>query len=166
MQFWKRLKVAAVQQRRLKRCAGWRSCRERRDAGIARRNALLTKDEKEYWEKVKRDGWEDKLHELIKLNTNHPGMHVKTLYNLAVLQVCRYNQRIAMLRAKFKKEGKDPRLVAPTFHAGCRRFTATPSVTFLHDFVTACRRGSTFMQTKSNRATAALALSYAGANLT
>jgi hypothetical protein len=50
-----------------------------------------------------------------------------------------------------------------TFYAGCRRFTATPSVTFLHDFVTACRRGSTFMQTKSKRATAAPALPYAGA---
>jgi hypothetical protein len=35
------------------------------------------------------------------------------VYNVVVPEVCRYNQRIAMLRAKFKREGKDPRLVAP-----------------------------------------------------
>jgi hypothetical protein len=58
---------------------------------------------------VKRDGWSNKLHELIKANSEEPGMHVRTPYNLAVPIVCKYNQKIAMLRARFKKEGKDPR---------------------------------------------------------
>jgi hypothetical protein len=72
-----------------------------------------SKREREYWEKVKRDGWGNKLHEFIKSSTNQGATPVRTPYNLAVPQVCRYNQKIAMLRAKFKKEGKNPRLVAP-----------------------------------------------------
>jgi hypothetical protein len=55
-----------------------------------------------------RDGWGNKLHEFIKSNTNQAATPVRTPYNLTVPQVCRYNQRIAMLRAKFKKEGKNP----------------------------------------------------------
>jgi hypothetical protein len=63
---------------------------------------------------VKRDGWGDKLHELIKSNTHHVAISVRIPYNLAIPQICRYNQRIAMLRAKVKKEGKDPQIVVPT----------------------------------------------------
>jgi hypothetical protein len=92
---------------RLEKLQREKRCRERAEERAA------NKREKECWKKIRHDGWGDKLHELIKLNTNHPGMHVRTPYNLAVPQVCRYNQRIAMLKAKFKKEGKDPRLVAP-----------------------------------------------------
>jgi hypothetical protein len=72
-----------------------------------------SKREKEYWKKVKRDGWGNKLHKFIKSNSNQATTPVRTPYNLVVPQVYRYNQRIAMLRVKFKKEGKDPRLVAP-----------------------------------------------------
>jgi hypothetical protein len=54
---------------------------------------------------VKRDGWGDKLHDFIK------ALPLRTPHNLAVPHVCRYNQRVAMLRAKFKAEGKDPHLV-------------------------------------------------------
>jgi hypothetical protein len=62
---------------------------------------------------VKRDGWSNKLHEFIKSSTNQGATSVRTPYNLDVPQVYMYNQRIAVLRAKFKKEGKNPRLVAP-----------------------------------------------------
>jgi hypothetical protein len=72
-----------------------------------------SKREKEYWKKVKRDGWDDKLHEFIKSNSNQVATPVRTPYNLAIPQVCKYNQRISMLRAKFKKEEKDPLMVAP-----------------------------------------------------
>jgi hypothetical protein len=67
----------------------------------------------DYWNKVKRDGWGDKLHELIKSNVRNPALNLRTPHNLAVPNICRYNQKIAILRAKFKREGKDPRLVAP-----------------------------------------------------
>jgi hypothetical protein len=50
---------------------------------------------------------------MIKANIHQEEMPGRTPYNLLIPQVCRYNQRIAMLRAKFKKEGKDPRLVVP-----------------------------------------------------
>ena len=69
--------------------------------------------EKAYWEKVKHDGWGDKLHDFIKRSAQDPSMVWQTPKNLAVPSICRYNQRVAMLRAKFKKEGKDPRLVVP-----------------------------------------------------
>ena len=69
------------------------------------------KRNKQYWKKVKHDGWGDKLHEFIKANSEEAGMHVRTPYNLAVLLVCKYNQRIAMLRRKFKREEKYPQLV-------------------------------------------------------
>jgi hypothetical protein len=72
-----------------------------------------SKREKEYWEKVKRDRWGNKLHEFIKSNFHYATIPLRTPYNLAIPQICRYNQKIAMLREKFKKEGKDPRLVAP-----------------------------------------------------
>jgi hypothetical protein len=65
---------------------------------------------------VKHNGWADKLHELIKANSEGPGMHVRTPYNLCVPTICRYNQKITMLRVRFKKEGKDPRLVVPAMN--------------------------------------------------
>jgi hypothetical protein len=65
---------------------------------------------------VKRDGWEEKLHKLIKANSEGPGMHVRTPYNLCVPTVCKYNKKITMLRVRFKKEGKDPRLVVPAMN--------------------------------------------------
>jgi hypothetical protein len=52
------------------------------------------------------------LHEFIKVSAQNPHLMVRTPQNLVVPPICRYNQRIAMLRAKYKKEGKDPRLVA------------------------------------------------------
>jgi hypothetical protein len=67
----------------------------------------------DYWDRVKRNGWGDKLHELIKSSVRNPALNLRTPQNLAVPNICRYNQKIAMLRAKFKREGKDPRLVAP-----------------------------------------------------
>jgi hypothetical protein len=68
--------------------------------------------EKAYWEKVKHDEWGDKLHDFIKRSAQNPTMTLVIPKNLAVPNICRYNQRVAMLRAKFK-EGKDPRLVVP-----------------------------------------------------
>jgi hypothetical protein len=67
---------------------------------------------------VKRDGWGDKLHELIEAKSEGSGMHVRTPYNLCVPTVCRYNKKIAMLRTRFKKEGNDPRLVVPAMNVG------------------------------------------------
>jgi hypothetical protein len=64
---------------------------------------------------MKHDGWGDKLHKLIKGNKEGPGMHVRTLYNLCVPTVCRYNKKTAMLRVRFKEE-KDPRLVVPAMN--------------------------------------------------
>jgi hypothetical protein len=55
----------------------------------------------------------DKLHELIKSSVRNPALNLRTPQNLVVPNSCRYNQKIAMLQAKFKREGKDPRLVAP-----------------------------------------------------
>jgi hypothetical protein len=98
------------EMRRLEKLEREKRCKKRVEERAA------NKKEKEYWEKVKRDGWGDELHELIKSSTDHPSMHVRTPYNLAVPPVCRYNQKIAMLRAKFKKEGKDPRLVTPAMN--------------------------------------------------
>jgi hypothetical protein len=71
------------------------------------------KCEKDYWEQVKRNGWGDKLHEFIKASAQNPALSLCTPHNLAVPPICRYNQRIAMLRSKFKVEGKDPHLVIP-----------------------------------------------------
>jgi hypothetical protein len=70
----------------------------------------------DYWEKVKRDGWDDSLHELIKANKRNPSLNLRTPKNLAVPSICRYNQKIAILRARFKREGKDPRLVVPAMN--------------------------------------------------
>jgi hypothetical protein len=70
----------------------------------------------DYWEKVKRDGWGDSLHALIKANRRNPSLNLRTPKNLAVPSICRYNQKIAMLRAQFKREGKDPRLVVPAMN--------------------------------------------------
>jgi hypothetical protein len=70
----------------------------------------------DYWEKVKRDGWGDSLHELIKANKRNPSLNLRTPKNLAVPSICKYNQKIAMLRARFKREGKDPRLVVPAMN--------------------------------------------------
>jgi hypothetical protein len=63
---------------------------------------------------VKHNGWGNKRHELIKASPQNPTPNLPTPHNLVVPPVCRYNQRIAILRAKFKAEGKDPRLVIPT----------------------------------------------------
>jgi hypothetical protein len=84
---------------------------ERRVKARAEERALQ-KREKQYWDNVKRNGWGDKLHEFIKVSAQNPHLMVRTPQNLVVPPICRYNQRIAMLRAKYKKEGKDPRLVA------------------------------------------------------
>jgi hypothetical protein len=62
---------------------------------------------------VKRDGWGDKLHDFIKRSAQNPTITLLLPKNLEVPNICRYNQRVAMLRAKFKKQGKDPRLVVP-----------------------------------------------------
>jgi hypothetical protein len=43
-------------------------------------------------------------------------MHVRTSYILCVSTVYRYNQKIAILGARFKKEGKDPWPVVPTMN--------------------------------------------------
>jgi hypothetical protein len=61
---------------------------------------------------VKRDGWVDKLHDFIRRSAQNPAMTLYSPKNLAVPNIYRYNQRVAMLRAKFK-EGKDPCLVVP-----------------------------------------------------
>jgi hypothetical protein len=47
--------------------------------------------ERQYWEKVKRDGWGDKIHKIIKANIHQEAMPGRTPYNLSVPQVCRYN---------------------------------------------------------------------------
>jgi hypothetical protein len=62
---------------------------------------------------VKRNGWGDKLLEFIKASAQNLALNLHTPHNLVVPPVCRYNQRIAMLRSKFKAEGKDPHLVIP-----------------------------------------------------
>jgi hypothetical protein len=94
--------------RRLEKLEKKKRCLERATERVAKRR------ERQYWKKVKRDGWGDKLHKMIKANIHQEAIPGRTPYNLSVPQVCRYNQRIAMLRAKFKREGKDPWLVVPT----------------------------------------------------
>jgi hypothetical protein len=71
------------------------------------------KREKQYWDNVKKNGWSDKLHKFIRVSVQNPNITLRTPQNLVVPSICRYNQRIDMLRARFKKEGKNPRLVAP-----------------------------------------------------
>jgi hypothetical protein len=65
---------------------------------------------------VKHDGWGDNLHELIKANMRNPSLNLRTPKNLAMPSIYRYDQKIAMLRARFKREGKDPRLVVPAMN--------------------------------------------------
>ena len=65
---------------------------------------VASKREREYWKKVMRNGWGDKFHDFIKFNNNQAATPGRILYNLVVLHVCMYNQRITMLRVKFKKE--------------------------------------------------------------
>jgi hypothetical protein len=62
---------------------------------------------------LKRDEWDDKLHDFIRRSAQNPAMTLHSPKNLLVSNIYRYNQRVAILRAKFKKEGKDPRLVVP-----------------------------------------------------
>ena len=93
--------------RRLEKLEKERRCRERA------KERATKKLEKQYWDKVKYDGWGNKLHELIKANTHEEAMPKRTPYNLSMPQVCRYNQRIAMLRRRFKNGRKDPQLVVP-----------------------------------------------------
>jgi hypothetical protein len=61
-------------------------------------------------EKVKPDGWGDKLYNFIRKCAQNPAMTLQTLQNLAVPNIYKYNQKIAMLSTKFKEE-KDPRLI-------------------------------------------------------
>ena len=74
---------------------------------------VANKREKDYREQVKRNGWGDKLHEFIKASAQNPALSLRTPHNFAIPPICRYNQRIAMLRSKFKAQGKDSRLVIP-----------------------------------------------------
>jgi hypothetical protein len=62
----------------------------------------------DYWEKVKREGWGDKLHELIKANMRNPPLNLKTPQNLAVPSVCRYNQKLRCCKLDSKEKGKTP----------------------------------------------------------
>jgi hypothetical protein len=103
-------KIAAEENREKRRLEKLE--KERRVKEHAEERAAQ-KCEKQYWDNVKKSGWDDKLHEFIKVSAQNPSIPLRTPHNLVVPSVCRYNQRIAMLRAKFKKEGKDPRLVAP-----------------------------------------------------
>jgi hypothetical protein len=70
----------------------------------------------DYWKKVKRDGWGDNLHNLIKASMRNPTPNLRTPQNLVVPNICRYNQKIALLHRRFKREGKDLRLVAPAMN--------------------------------------------------
>jgi hypothetical protein len=45
----------------------------------------------DYWEKVKHDGWGDKLHNLIKANMRNPTPNLRIPQNLVVPNICRYN---------------------------------------------------------------------------
>jgi hypothetical protein len=87
---------------RLEKLEREKRCKERAEEHAAKKRG------KQYWKKVKLDGWRDKLHKLIKASSEEPGMHVRTPYNLAVSTVYRYNKKIAILRPRFKKKGKDP----------------------------------------------------------
>jgi hypothetical protein len=88
--------------------------------------------EKDYWEQVKRDGWGDKLYDFIKASAQNPALLMRTPHNLVVPPVCRYNQRVAMLRTKFKAEGKDPRLI--TGDPNCECFTIYAGVSTMGCF--------------------------------
>jgi hypothetical protein len=46
----------------------------------------------------------NKLHDFIKRSAQNLGMTLQIPKNLTVPNICRYNQKIAMLRAKFKEE--------------------------------------------------------------
>jgi hypothetical protein len=95
------------ERRKLQKLEKMQKAKERTEKRAA------NKREKDYWEQVKRNGWGDKLHEFIKASAQNPALSLRTPHNLAVPPICRYNQKIAMLRSKFKAEGKDPRLVIP-----------------------------------------------------
>ena len=49
------------------------------------------KQERQYCDTVKHDGWDNKLHEIIKANIHEEAMLGSTPYNLSVPQVCWYN---------------------------------------------------------------------------
>jgi hypothetical protein len=103
-------KIAAEEnkeRRRMEKLEKEKRCQERAE------ERAVNKREKAYWKKMKHDGWGDKLHDFIRKSAQNPAMTLYSPKNLAVPNICRYNQRVAMLRAKFKKEGKDPRLVVP-----------------------------------------------------
>jgi hypothetical protein len=72
----------------------------------------------------------------LRVSAQNPNITLRTPQNLVVPSVCRYNQRIAMLRARFKKKRKDPRLVAPAM-------TVQP---YMRDSQWAGARPSTFNQ--------------------
>jgi hypothetical protein len=59
----------------------------------------------DYWEKVKRDGWGDKLHELIKTNMRNPPLNLRTPQNLAVPSVTR---KLQCCELDSKEKGKTP----------------------------------------------------------
>jgi hypothetical protein len=61
---------------------------------------------------MKHNGWGDKLHNFIRRLAQNLAIALQTPQNLVVPNICKYNQKITMLKAKFK-EGKDLRLVVP-----------------------------------------------------
>jgi hypothetical protein len=93
----------------------------------------------DYWKKVKRDGWGDNLHNLIKASMRNPTPNLRTPQNLVVPNICRYNQKIALLHRRFKREGKDLRLVAPAMNVQqclrdqCWNAHAWPALTWSYD---------------------------------
>jgi hypothetical protein len=95
-----------LQQRKVRKIGGWKSLRRQQELKHEERAA--NKRYNDYWEKVKREGWGDKLHELIKANMRNPPLNLKTPQNLAVPSVCRYNQKLRCCKLDSKEKGKTP----------------------------------------------------------
>jgi hypothetical protein len=111
-----RRKRAQLEESKVRRNAE----KEVRDA-TARKRATERAEKKQledYWKRVKDAGWGDPLHQMIKNTPVNQGSPSYAPYSGSAPPICRYNQKIAMLRRSFKKQGRDPRSIIPTVRVG------------------------------------------------
>jgi hypothetical protein len=96
-----RLCKIVVEENKERRCVEKeKRCHERFEERAA------NKRKKAYWKIVKCDGHGDNIHDFIRRSAQNPTMILQSPNNLTVSNTCRYNQRTAILREKFKRRGK------------------------------------------------------------
>jgi len=71
------------------------------------------KQVKIYYNLQRRRGWGNDLHKLLKIHRTLPVAMYQAPYWGQVPSPCIWNQKVAALRLKFKREGKNLRLVIP-----------------------------------------------------